>query len=220
MKQEGLKRTARQFRKRLGGLQGCRHRCTLLPAAGSAWLNWLALNAEDVDLCNGTVRVIGKGQKERMVPLCEPALKAIQAYLKEARDQCGRLFISKLRKRTSTRSIWLSLRKYVSKISIRFSSVLTSFGTLSPLTFWTAAPACAAFRNSLVMPAFQRDRFTRMFLWPGSKRRMMKFIPGLHKRRRRRQKTKKFKAVQKYQPDLAVQNRVLCWSNILQFTVC
>jgi integrase/recombinase XerC len=110
LKQEGLKRTARQFRKRLGG-QGCRHRCTLLPAAGSAWLNWLALNAEDVDLCNGTVRVIGKGQKERMVPLCEPALKAIQAYLKEARDQCGRLFISKLRKRTSTRSIWLSLRK-------------------------------------------------------------------------------------------------------------
>jgi integrase/recombinase XerC len=39
------------------------------------------LNAEDVDLWSGLVRVFGKGAKERMVPVGETALKRIHAYL-------------------------------------------------------------------------------------------------------------------------------------------
>jgi site-specific recombinase XerD len=38
----------------------------------------------------------------------------------DARRYSGPLFISKLRKRTSSRSVWLLLRKYTPKTSIRF----------------------------------------------------------------------------------------------------
>lgn len=38
------------------------------------------LRVEDVDFREQLVRVLGKGRKERLVPIGEPALKAIQAY--------------------------------------------------------------------------------------------------------------------------------------------
>ena len=80
----------------------------------------VALNLDDLDFFTETVRVIGKGQKERMVPVLESALKAIERYLKEARVEAGPLFINKLRTRTSTRSVWVLLRKYASETSIQF----------------------------------------------------------------------------------------------------
>ncbi len=44
------------------------------------------LNVTDVDLLGGSVRVFGKGSKERYVPLGSAALKAIKVYL-ESRDK-------------------------------------------------------------------------------------------------------------------------------------
>jgi integrase/recombinase XerC len=44
------------------------------------------LNAEDIDWPEQLVRVRGKGQKERVVPIGEPALKAIETYWKELGD--------------------------------------------------------------------------------------------------------------------------------------
>jgi len=80
----------------------------------------VALNVDDLDSFTETLSVIGgKGQKERMVPLTEPALKAIQRYLDDAMMRSGPLFISKLRKRTSSRSIWLALKKHLSATSIQ-----------------------------------------------------------------------------------------------------
>jgi integrase/recombinase XerC len=79
----------------------------------------VALNVADVDTFSETVRVIGKGRKERMVPVGELALKAIQQYRFEAGVQSGPLFISKLRKRMSSRSIWLMLKKHLSETSIQ-----------------------------------------------------------------------------------------------------
>ena len=43
------------------------------------------LNAGDIDLWSGMVRVFGKGGKERMVPVGETALKRIHAYLETRR---------------------------------------------------------------------------------------------------------------------------------------
>jgi integrase/recombinase XerC len=79
-----------------------------------------ALNVADLDFFTETVRVTGKGRKDRIVPVVEPAIKAIRQYLKEAGVESGPLFLSKLRKRISSRSIWLLLKKYSSKTSIRF----------------------------------------------------------------------------------------------------
>ena len=42
-----------------------------------------------------------------------PALNAISRYRQEAGVNAGPLFISKLRKRLSTRSIWLLLKRYL-----------------------------------------------------------------------------------------------------------
>lgn len=78
-----------------------------------------ALNVADVDTFSETVRVLGKGRKERIVPVGQIALKAIQQYRLEANVQSGPLFLSKLRKRISTRSIWLMLKKHLSQTSIQ-----------------------------------------------------------------------------------------------------
>lgn len=42
-----------------------------------------ALNVGDVDFLAGTVRVFGKGSRERVVPVGQPALERLRAYLKE-----------------------------------------------------------------------------------------------------------------------------------------
>jgi len=78
-----------------------------------------ALNVADVDTFSETVRVLGKGRKERIVPVGQIALKAIQKYRFEANVQSGPLFLSKLRKRMSARSIWLMLKKHLSQTSIQ-----------------------------------------------------------------------------------------------------
>jgi integrase/recombinase XerC len=78
-----------------------------------------ALNVADVDTFSETVRVFGKGRKERIVPVGQVALKALQQYRFEANVQAGPLFLSKLKKRMSARSIWLMLRKHLSQTSIQ-----------------------------------------------------------------------------------------------------
>jgi len=53
----------------------------LLYGGGLRLSEMLTLRAEDVDSHDGTVRVLGKGKKERIVPLGKPALAAVAAYL-------------------------------------------------------------------------------------------------------------------------------------------
>lgn len=72
-----------------------------------------ALEVRDIDPYNETVRVLGKGAKERIVPVGEPALRAVQEYRHRAKVQSGPLFISKLRKRLGTTSIWSLVKKYL-----------------------------------------------------------------------------------------------------------
>jgi site-specific recombinase XerD len=80
-----------------------------------------ALNVDDVDLYTESVRVFGKGRKERVCPIGAPALDAIQKYRSAANVHSGTLFISKSRKRISPRSIWLILKRYLRHTSIPIS---------------------------------------------------------------------------------------------------
>jgi integrase/recombinase XerC len=79
----------------------------------------VTLNVADVDTFSETVRVLGKGRKERIVPVGQLALRAIEQYRRQAKVQSGPLFLSKLRKRMSARSIWLMLKKHLSQTSIQ-----------------------------------------------------------------------------------------------------
>ena len=80
-----------------------------------------ALDVSDVDLYTESVRVFGKGRKERVCPVGLPALEAIQKYRTAANVHSGALFINKSRKRMSTRSIWLILKRYLRHTSIPIS---------------------------------------------------------------------------------------------------
>jgi integrase/recombinase XerC len=80
-----------------------------------------ALDVADVDLYTESVRVLGKGRKERVCPAGLPALEAISRYRAAANVHSGALFISKSRRRMSTRSIWLVLKRYLQHTSIPIS---------------------------------------------------------------------------------------------------
>jgi len=72
-----------------------------------------ALDMKDLDPIGETVRVMGKGSRERIVPVGSLALEAISRYRHEAKVQSGPLFLNKSRKRLGHRSIWLLLKNYV-----------------------------------------------------------------------------------------------------------
>jgi site-specific recombinase XerD len=79
------------------------------------------LDVADADPYTESVRVMGKGRKERDCPVGLPALEAISRYRVAANVYAGPLFINKARKRMSARSIWLVLRRYVRHTSIPIS---------------------------------------------------------------------------------------------------
>jgi integrase/recombinase XerC len=80
-----------------------------------------ALDVADVDLYTESVRVFGKGRKERVCPVGLPALEAISRYRAAGNVHAGPLFINKARKRISPRSIWLILKRYLRHTSIPIS---------------------------------------------------------------------------------------------------
>ncbi len=80
-----------------------------------------ALNVADVDPYTESVRVLGKGRKERVCPVGAPALAAISRYRAAANVHAGPLFLNKGRRRISTRSIWLILKRYLRHTSIPIS---------------------------------------------------------------------------------------------------
>src|SRR5947208_5745165 len=77
-----------------------------------------ALDVADVDPYTESVRVFGKGRKERVCPVGLPALEAISRYRAAANVHAGALFINKARRRMSVRSVWLVLKRYVRHTSI------------------------------------------------------------------------------------------------------
>jgi len=72
-----------------------------------------SLDVRDVDEFTESVRVLGKGRKERVVPVGDPALRAIQKYRQAAGVNVGPLFINKSRRRLSTRNMQESLKRYL-----------------------------------------------------------------------------------------------------------
>lgn len=70
------------------------------------------MNVEDVDVYTETVRVLGKGRKQRLCPMGDPAVRAVQRYRSKAGVHEGPLFRSKVGKRMTTQAITDIVRKY------------------------------------------------------------------------------------------------------------
>jgi len=81
----------------------------LLYSCGLRAFELVSLNIEDIQ--ENTVRVKGKGGKERIIPLIDRARKTLNSYLKERKDK-GALFKNRQGKRLTTRSIQNIIKKY------------------------------------------------------------------------------------------------------------
>ncbi len=102
----------------------------LLYASGLRVSELCQLQASDLNRELGVVRVIGKGNKQRLVPVGREALQALEAYLKEGRGRLlkGRsspyLFVSARGKPLTRQALWKLLRGYAGRAGLR--------GRLSP----------------------------------------------------------------------------------------
>lgn len=82
------------------------------------------LNIADVDFGGRVIRVLGKGGKERIVPVGDKALRAVRAYMDKLRgegislSENGPLFLNKSRGRLTTRSIGRILENFVREFCI------------------------------------------------------------------------------------------------------
>jgi integrase/recombinase XerC len=93
----------------------------LLYSTGMRVSELVNLNKKDVNFENGTVLVLGKGRKERILPLGEKASRAIKRYLKDkARsegDSEAPLFLGSRGGRTYPVAIARIVRAYIGRIS-------------------------------------------------------------------------------------------------------
>jgi len=96
----------------------------LLYATGMRVSELVGLGMEAVRLEEGYVKVRGKGQKERLIPLGRSAAQAVFAYLQEGRPALLKgkaskaLFVSSRQKAMSRMGFWKLLRRYALKAGI------------------------------------------------------------------------------------------------------
>ncbi|NQX03120.1 tyrosine recombinase XerC [bacterium] len=81
----------------------------------------LALDVRHVDFLGESVRVLGKGSKERIIPVGGPALNAIQRYRQAAAVTSGPLFLSTRLRRITQQAVDQLLKKYLKHSSIPFA---------------------------------------------------------------------------------------------------
>jgi len=90
----------------------------LFYSSGLRLAELVSLDVPDIDLFTELVRVVGKGRKERVVPIGRPALEAIQKYRQAAEVHSGPLFLSKMRRRLAPMNVWLAIQRYLPHTSI------------------------------------------------------------------------------------------------------
>jgi integrase/recombinase XerC len=84
----------------------------------------VSLNIDNIDFIGSTVKVLGKGKKERLLPIGDRALEAINQYLSERNSQRKKketetLFLNKNNTRLSDRGVRKIIHKYITKLSLR-----------------------------------------------------------------------------------------------------
>jgi len=107
-----------------GDALGLRDRAMLelLYACGLRVSELVGLATDQVNITQGVVRLMGKGGKERLVPLGEEAVEWLQRYLTESRPQLAdaarHLFVSRRGQGMTRQAFWHRLRQYAVKAGI------------------------------------------------------------------------------------------------------
>jgi integrase/recombinase XerD len=97
----------------------------LLYATGMRVSEIAHLSLDDIDLTNGTVRCVGKGSKERVMPIYPKAIEAVQDYLENGRaallgeDPDERtLFLNPRGEQLTRQGLWLIIKSYARELGL------------------------------------------------------------------------------------------------------
>ena len=106
---------------------GLRDRAMLetLYATGLRVSELIKLNLGQMSLISGVVRVLGKGRKERLVPLGDEAVYWIERYLSEARPvlleglgESSDLFVTRRGAGMTRQMFWILLKRYAAQVGL------------------------------------------------------------------------------------------------------
>ena len=108
-------------------LLGLRDRTMLevLYASGLRVSELVNLSATQVNLQQGVVRVTGKGNKERLVPLGDEAVSWLERYLREARNSLlnghpsDALFVTQRREAMTRQAFWYMIKRHAHNAGIQ-----------------------------------------------------------------------------------------------------
>lgn len=78
-----------------------------------------SLSIDDIDFISGIIKVMGKGKKERLVPIGDTALTAIKSYIDKRKKQSQVLFLNKNAKRITSRGVRNVVGKYLKSAGLR-----------------------------------------------------------------------------------------------------
>jgi len=96
----------------------------LLYATGMRVSELVWLNIGDVNLASASVRCFGKGGKERIIPVYDRAVHALQEYLRKGRSRLMKdphekaLFLNHRGKRLTRQGLWLIIKHYADEIGM------------------------------------------------------------------------------------------------------
>ena len=97
----------------------------LLYATGLRVSELINLTIDQINLRQGVVRVLGKGNKERLVPLGEEALSWLDKYLNDARHQItpasasNYVFTTRRHSAMTRQAFWYLIKRYANKVGIK-----------------------------------------------------------------------------------------------------
>ena len=96
-----------------------------LYATGSRASEVVHLKLQDVYLDSGFCKCFGKGNKQRVVPLGRPAIKALRHYLEDLRPKltrgvsdCPWVFVSRGGRALTREMLWILVKKYVRRAGL------------------------------------------------------------------------------------------------------
>jgi integrase/recombinase XerD len=96
----------------------------LLYATGMRVSELVSLNLSDVNLSLGYVRCLGKGSKERLIPIYPQAVESLKRYLDEARPRLLRhneesaVFLNRRGERLTRQGLWQILKNYAKEAGL------------------------------------------------------------------------------------------------------
>ncbi len=96
----------------------------LIYACGLRVTELVSLDLEDLDLEQGSVRCLGKGGKERLIPVHSSAISVLRRYISESRPGLVKkeaersLFLNRRGQRLSRQGFWLILKAHAKRAGI------------------------------------------------------------------------------------------------------